>query len=264
MPAKDNSISMLATIGRKLLRTAHATGEMLALLLETLYFFKDAPRNWPTIARQISSVGLGTLPIAALMALFIGMVLALQTGAELAMYGTQEAIGAIVGLSMVKELGPVMTSLLVAGRVGSSMAAEVGAMEVYEEIDALKTLEINPVRYLAMPRLIACLVGVPMLVIFTIGIGIAGGGLVSSVNPVINVPFTVYYDNMVRALGYQDILKGLFKATVFGGIIAQVGCYVGFRTSGGARGIGESTTRAVVVAFLMIFVANYFLTRFML
>ncbi len=255
---------MLRIIGRKLLRTAQATGEMLALLLETLYYFKDAPRNWATIAGQISVVGIGTLPIAALMALFIGMVLALQTGAELARYGSQEAIGAIVGLSMVKELGPVMTSLLVAGRVGSAMAAEVGAMEVYEEIDALKTLEINPVRYLAMPRLIACLVGVPMLVVFTIIIGIAGGGLVSSVNPVINVPFTVYYDTMVRALGYQDIFKGLLKATVFGGIIAQVGCYVGFRTSGGARGIGESTTRAVVVAFLMIFVANYFLTRFML
>ena len=255
---------MLRIIGRKFLRTAQATGELLALLVETVYYFKDARRNWPTIAQQINVVGLGTLPIAALMALFIGMVLALQTGAELARYGSQDAIGAIVGLSMVKELGPVMTSLLVAGRVGSAMAAEVGAMEVYEEIDALKTLEINPVRYLAMPRLIACLVGVPMLVIFTIIIGICGGGVVSSVNPAINVPFTVYYDTMVRALGYQDIFKGLLKALVFGGIIAQVGCYVGFRTAGGARGIGESTTRAVVVAFLMIFVANYFLTRFMM
>ena len=109
----------------------------------------EAPRNLPSIFRQLHEVGIGTLPIAALMALFVGMVLSLQTGAELALYGTQEAIGAIVGLSMVKELGPVMTSLLVAGRIGSAMAAEVGAMEVYEEIDALKTLEINPVRYLA-------------------------------------------------------------------------------------------------------------------
>ena len=255
---------MLRVIGRKLLTTAHTTGEMLALLVETLYYCKDAPRNRHAIAFQIREIGLGTLPIAALMALFIGMVLALQTGAELALYGSQEAIGAIVGLSMVKELGPVMTSLLVAGRVGSSMAAEVGAMEVYEEIAALKTLEINPVRYLAMPRLLASLVAVPMLVCFTILIGVTGGGLVSSVNPVINVPATVYYDNLVRALGYGDLLKGLLKATVFGGIIAQVGCYVGFRTSGGARGIGQSTTRAVVLAFLMIFVANYFLTRLMM
>jgi phospholipid/cholesterol/gamma-HCH transport system permease protein len=157
-----------------------------------------------------------------------------------------------------------MTSLLVAGRIGSSMAAEVGAMEVYEEIDALKTLEINPVRYLAMPRLLACLFAVPALVVFATIIGIAGGGLVSGVNPKINVPFNVYYENMIRALTYTEILKGLLKATIFGGIIAQVGCYVGFKTTGGARGIGQSTTRAVVLSFLLIFVANYFLTRLML
>lgn len=255
---------IITLLGKHLMDTAQTAGEMVGLFLETVYYFKEAPRNMPAISRQLSEIGIGTLPIAILMALFIGMVLALQTGAELALYGTQEAIGAIVGLSMVKELGPVMTSLLVAGRIGSSMAAEVGAMEVYEEIDALKTLEINPVRYLAMPRLLACLLAVPALVVFTMIVGIAGGGLIAEINPVIQVPFNVYYDNMIRALEYQDILKGLLKATVFGGIIAHVGCYVGFKTSGGARGIGRSTTRAVVLSFLLIFVANYFLTRLMM
>ncbi len=255
---------MFEAFGRKILHASQTTGEMLALLVETVYYFKEAPRNLASIFRQMSEIGIGTLPIASLMAIFIGMVLALQTGVELANYGTQEALGSIVALSMVKELGPVMTSLLVAGRVGSSIAAEVGAMEVYEEIDALKTLEINPVRYLAMPRLIACLLAVPALVVFTMIIGIAGGGLVSDVNPKINVPFNVYYDHVVRALTYKEIFKGLIKATVFGGIVAQVGCYVGFKTSGGARGIGQSTTRAVVLSFLLIFVSNYFLTRFML
>lgn len=255
---------MFERIGRKILGVAQTAGEMVALLVETVYYFKAAPRNLPAIFRQMYDIGIGTLPIAALMALFVGMVLALQTGAELALYGTQEVIGAIVGLSMVKELGPVMTSLLVAGRIGSAMAAEVGAMEVYEEIDALKTLEINPVRYLAMPRLLACLFAVPALVVFSTIIGIAGGALVSDVNPTINVPYNVYYDNMIRALNYKEIFKGLLKATVFGGIVAQVGCYVGFKTSGGARGIGLSTTRAVVMAFLLIFVADYFLTRLML
>jgi phospholipid/cholesterol/gamma-HCH transport system permease protein len=144
------------------------------------------------------------------------------------------------------------------------MAAEVGAMEVYEEIDALKTLEINPVRYLAMPRLLACLFAVPALVVFSMIIGIAGGGLVASVNPQINVPLNVYYDNMIRAVDYKEIFKGLLKATVFGCIVAQVGCYVGFKTSGGARGIGVSTTRSVVLSFLLIFIADYFLTRLML
>ena len=251
-------------IGSKLLNVAQALGEMLALLCETIYYFKEAPRNLTSIFRQMNLIGVGTLPIAMLVALFVGMVLSVQTGTELALYGTQEAIGAIVGVSMVKELGPVMTSLLVAGRIGSAMAAEIGAMQVYEEIDALKTLEISPVRYLAMPRLIACLFTVPALVAFATVIGIIGGGVVAGVNPKINVPFTVYYDNMIRALSYQEIFKGMLKAMVFGGIIAHVGCYVGFKTSGGARGIGESTTRSVVLSFLLIMVANYLLTRFMI
>lgn len=255
---------MVGVLGKKILGAAQTSGEMLALLAETVYYCKEAPRNIPSIFRQLNEIGVGTLPIASLTALFVGMVLALQTGTQLALYGTQEAIGAIVGLSMVKELGPVMTSLLVAGRIGSAMAAEVGAMKVYEEIDALKTLEISPVRYLAMPRLLACLLAVPCLVVFSMIIGILGGGLVSSVNPQINVPWSVYYDNLVRALNYREVLQGLAKAFVFGGIVAQVGCYVGFKTSGGARGIGVSTTRAVVLSFLLIFIADYFLTRLML
>jgi len=255
---------MLERIGKKILGFAQTTGEMLLLLLETLYYFKEAPRNFPSVFRQMGDIGVGTLPIASLMALFVGMVLALQTGTQLARYGTQEVIGAIVGLSMMKELGPVMTSLLVAGRIGSAMAAEVGAMTVYEEIAALKTLEISPVRYLAMPRLLACLLTVPCLVVFAVIVGVAGGAVVSDINPAIHVPFNVYYDNLVQALNYKEILKGLAKAFVFGGIIAHVGCYVGFKTSGGARGIGQSTTRAVVLSFLLIFIADYFLTRLML
>ena len=255
---------ILKPIGSSVLYVAQTVGEMIALLCEMLYYFKEAPRNLTSIFRQMSIVGIETLPIAMLVALFVGMVLSVQTGSELALYGTQEAIGAIVGLSMVKELGPVMTSLLVAGRVGSSMAAEIGAMQVYEEIDALKTLEINPVRYLAMPRLIACLFAVPALVAFAMVVGIIGGGIVAEVNPKIGVPFNVYYENMTRAINYKDIVKGLFKAMVFGGIIAHVGCYVGFKTSGGARGIGESTTRSVVLSFLLIMIANYLLTRFMI
>ncbi len=252
------------TIGSKLLSVAQGLGEMLVLLCETVYYFKEAPRNLTSIFRQMNLIGVGTLPIAMLVALFVGMVLSVQTGTELARYGTQEAIGAIVGVSMVKELGPVMTSLLVAGRIGSAIAAEIGAMKVYEEIDALKTLEISPVRYLAMPRLIACLFAVPALVTFAVVVGIFGGGIVAEVNPRIDVPFSVYYDNMIRALTYKEIFKGLLKAMVFGGIIAHVGCYIGFKTSGGARGIGESTTQSVVLSFLLIMVANYLLTRFML
>ncbi|MDH3998008.1 MAG: ABC transporter permease [Desulfuromonadales bacterium] len=247
-----------------MLAITQTTGEMLSLFLKTFYFFKEAPRNLPSIFRQVSEIGIGTLPIAMFMALFVGMVLSLQSGVEMALYGSQGALGPIVGKSMVKELGPVMTSLLVAGRIGSAMAAEIGAMQVYEEIDALKTLEIDPVRYLAMPRLIACTFVMPALVVFAIVVGVVGGGVVAEVNPIIDLPFTVYYENMVQSLSYLDIFKGLFKAMVFGGIIAHVGCYVGFKTKGGARGIGESTTRSVVLSFLLIMVANYLLTRFMI
>jgi phospholipid/cholesterol/gamma-HCH transport system permease protein len=255
---------MFEFVGRKLLRLFQGAGEIVVLFLQILFYFKEIPRNLPSIFRQLSEIGIGTLPITALMALFVGMVLALQTGSQLALYGTQDVIGAIVGLSMVKELGPVMTSLLVAGRIGSAIAAELGAMAVYEEIDALKTFQISPVRYLAMPRLVGCLLAMPALVVFAIVMGVIGGGVVSSVNPLINVPINVYYDNLIQALNYMEILKGLIKATVFGGIIAVVGCYIGFQTTGGARGIGQSTTRAVVLSFLLIFVANYFLTRLML
>ena len=255
---------MIAVLGRKILEISQVTGEMLALLAETLYYFKEIPRNMASIFRQLYEIAVGTLPIAIFTALFIGMVLALQTGTELAAYGSQQAIGAIVGMSMVKELGPVLTSLLVAGRVGSAMAAEVGAMEVYEEIDALKTLEINPVRYLAMPRLVACLFAVPALVIFSNIVGILGGAFISNINPVIQVPYGAYFDSLTGALDYREIFKGLGKAFIFGGIIGHVGCYVGFKTTGGARGIGTSTTRSVVMSFLLIFVANYFLTRLMM
>lgn len=255
---------MFQNFGRLLLNISQTTGEMLKLFFETVYCFKEAPRNLPSIFRQLTEIGVNTLPIVMLMALFIGMVLALQTGSALVLYGSQSVIGSIVGLSMVKELGPVMTSLLVAGRVGSAMAAEIGAMEIYEEIDALKTLEINPVRYLAMPRLIACLAAVPALVVFAVFIGIVGGGVICAINPKIAVPMSTYYDGIVTSMEVKDIMKGLLKAMVFGGIVAQVGCYVGFKTTGGARGIGRSTTRSVVLSFLLIFIANYFLTRIMM
>lgn len=251
-------------IGKKVLDFHQIVGEMLRLLGETLYFFREAPRNAQSIFTQMAIIGYETLPVATVMAFFVGMVLALQTGAELQKYGTQNIIGAIVGLSMVRELGPVMTSFLVAGRVGSAMAAEIGVMKVYEEIDALKTLDINPVRYLAMPRFIACLLCVPCLVVYANLVGIVGGALISHLHPSIFISYATYYDSLKSALKFSEIGAGLAKAVVFGAIIAQVACYVGFKTSGGARGIGQSTTRAVVLSFMMILVADYFLTRLLL
>jgi phospholipid/cholesterol/gamma-HCH transport system permease protein len=239
-------------------------GEMVILLWQTIYFFREAPRNLNSIATQMVIIGYETLPVASVMAFFVGMVLALQTGVELNKYGGQNIIGAIVGHSMVRELGPVMTSFLVAGRAGSAMAAEIGVMKVYEEIDALKTLDINPVRYLAMPRLIACLICMPALVIYSDLVGIAGGALISNFHPQIFVSYWIYYDSLHDALKLKEIGIGLIKAVTFGGIIALVCCYIGFTTSGGPRGIARSTTRSVVWSFMLILVADYVLTRLLM
>jgi len=255
---------LLERTGGKLLSFFEILGEMLILLGQTVYFFREATRNLQSILVQMAIIGYETLPVASVMAFFVGMVLALQTGVELQKYGGQNIIGAIVGHSMVRELGPVMTSFLVAGRAGSAMTAELGVMTVYEEIDALKTLDINPVRYLAMPRLIACLICVPALVVYADCIGIFGGAIISNLHPKIFVSYTTYYDSMRDALKLKEIGNGLVKSFVFGGIVALVFCYVGFKTTGGARGIGRSTTRSVVLSFMLILVADYFLTRILM
>jgi len=251
-------------IGNRLLTFDEVFGEMMILLGQTLYFFREAPRNLQSIFVQMAIIGYETLPVASVMAFFVGLVLALQTGVELQKYGGQNIIGAIVGHSMVREMGPVMTSFLVAGRAGSAMAAELGVMKVYEEIDALRTLDINPVRYLAMPRLIGCLICVPALVIYSDCIAIIGGAIISNLHPKIFVSYSTYYDSLTDALKVREIGNGLIKSFVFGGIIALVACYVGFKTTGGARGIGRSTTRAVVLSFMLILISDYFLTRILM
>ena len=251
-------------LGKRVLYFYQVMGEMAILMGKIVYFVREAPRNIPSILAQMAIIGWDTLPVASVMAFFVGMVLALQTGVELQKYGGQNIIGAIVGHSMVRELGPVMTSFLVAGRCGSAMAAELGVMTVYEEIDALKTLDIDPVRYLAMPRFIACIICVPALVLYADLIGITGGALISNLHPQIFVSYATYYDSLTAALKMKEIGIGLTKSMVFGAIIALVSCYVGFATSGGARGIGQSTTRSVVLSFMLILIADYVLTRLLM
>lgn len=257
-------MGVLERIGKKILYFLQIVGEMLKLLGQTLYSIREAPRNLQSIFSQMAMIGYETLPIASVMGFFVGMVLALQTGSELAKYGTQDIIGTIVGLSMVRELGPVMTSFLVAGRIGSAIAAELGVMTVYEEIDALKTLDIDPVRYLAMPRFLACIFCLPILTLYADCVGMAGGALISHLHPKIFISYATYYDSLKMALKLKEVGAGLIKSFVFGGIISLVGCYVGFATSGGARGIGRSTTRAVVLSFILILAADYLLTRVLL
>jgi len=238
-----------------------ATGGILRLLAHTLYWCKDAIWNIDKILYQITEIGNNTLPVAALIALSSGAVLTIQSGPALASFGIQESLGGIVGLSMVREIGPVMASILIAGRMGSAMTAELGSMSVYDEIDALKTMNINPVRFLVMPRFIAMIVSLPVLVLFMDVIGWFGGAIVANVNPEIGLSFQVYFRNLADLVSIKAVFNGLIKAFIFGVIISIVSCYIGLRTKGGPREIGRSVTKAVVLSFILVLVSDYFITR---
>lgn len=254
-------------MNRKGSRAAHfiqVAGELLTLFYQTLFWCRAAASNRDKIGRQIYEIGNATLPIAAVLALFTGGVLSLQAGSKLAELGAASSIGGLVGVAMVKELGPMLISLLVAGRVGSAMAAEVGAMNVYDEIDALKTLDIDPVRFLVMPRFVGSLLAVPLLGLYTTVIGWFGGALVAKGNGLIRVSFTDYFNNLFDTILFVDVIHGILKSASFGVIIALVSCYQGLKTTGGPQEIASTTTKAVVLSFLLIFVSNYFISRMLI
>lgn len=240
------------------------TGGILKLFFQSVYWCREALWNIDKIYYQITEIGNNTLPVATLIALSSGAVLSLQSGPTLASFGIEENLGGIVGLSMVKEIGPVMASILIAGRVGSAMAAELGSMSVYDEIDALKTMNINPVRFLVMPRFLATIFSLPILVIFMDVIGWFGGGFVASINPEIGLSLEVYFRNLADFVTARAVFNGLIKAFIFGIIISIVCCYVGLRTRGGPREIGKSVTKAVVLSFILVLVSDYFITRILL
>ncbi|MCF7669913.1 MAG: ABC transporter permease [Verrucomicrobia bacterium] len=239
-------------------------GEMLTLFWRTL---KSAGITWRQrrkIADQLFDIGNASLLMACILSLFIGGVLALQTGPMLVERGLASVIGGIVGMSMCKELAPVMMAILIAGRIGSAMAAEIGSMRVYQEIDALQTMNINPIHYLVVPRVAAISIALPALVIFAILTGWLGGALVCAFNNEISLSFQGYFNNLKDVVGMGDVLNGIFKSFVFSLIIGVVSCHQGLTTIGGPRGIGRSVTKAVVNSIVLILILDYFLTRSLL
>jgi phospholipid/cholesterol/gamma-HCH transport system permease protein len=206
----------------------------------------------------MQEIGYNSIPIVAITALSTGAVLAIQSYIGFKRFGAESMVGTVVALSMTRELGPVLTGIVVAGRAGSAMAAELGTMKVTEQIDALFTLSANPVKYLIVPRIIAATLMLPILVILADMIGIAGGASIGvgvlDANPVI------YMKKTFEFLQLNDIYSGLFKSMVFGLIIAAVSCFQGVNTDGGAEGVGKATTRAVVVSTIMILLMDYVLT----
>ncbi len=239
-------------------------GEMLRLLWRTIKLLPDAWSQRRKVFEQLFEIGNASLLMACILSIFIGGVIALQTGPVLRERGLVAVLGGLVGLSMAKELGPVMMSVLIAGRIGSAMAAEIGSMAAYQEIDALRTMNINPVRFLVLPRVLAICIALPMLVMFSILVGWIGGAMVSSMNHDISVSFESYMNNLRQVVELRDVMNGLFKSLVFAGVIGVVSCHQGLNTIGGPRGIGRSVTKAVVNSIVLILILDYFLTRFLM
>ena len=239
-------------------------GEMLVLAWMTLKAIPAAWRQKRKIFEQLFEIGNASLLMACILSMFIGGVIALQSGPILRARGLVSALGGLIGLSVCKELAPVMMAVLISGRIGSSMAAEIGSMAVYQEIDALKTMNINPIHYLVLPRMIAISIALPILVLFSVLVGWLGGALVAAFNHEIGVSLEAFFNNLRNVVEVRDVLNGLIKSFVFAMIIGIVSCHQGLNTIGGPRGIGRSVTKAVVNSLVLILILDYFLTRFLL
>jgi phospholipid/cholesterol/gamma-HCH transport system permease protein len=250
----------LGRLGAGILETLQVLGEVATLGVAAARAVPRSAGDRQRLVTQLVRVGTDTLPIGALLSLFVGMVLVVQSADQLRSV-SQEVLGPIVGLAMTKELGPVMMAFLLAGRAGSAMAAELGSMAVYDEVNALRTLDIDPVRFLVTPRLWAAALALPMLVLYSDFIGVAGGGLVIAVDPAITLPVRGYLDRMLEWVDFSDVLVGLLKGFVFGVISAIVPCAFGLRTRGGAEGVARSTTAAVVWTFILILVFDFLIVR---
>jgi phospholipid/cholesterol/gamma-HCH transport system permease protein len=239
-------------------------GEMSILLWRTL---AAVPRLWPQrqkVCEQLFEIGNASLLMVGLLSVFIGGVFALQTGPPLVERGIGNYLGGLVGIAICKELAPVFMAVLIAGRIGSAMAAEIGSMRVYQEIDALQTLNINPIDYLVLPRLVAISCALPMLVMFSTLAGWAGGAFVAVNNRQIGTTYHAYFNNLREAVELGDVANGLFKSLIFAVVIGVVACHQGLQTAGGPRGIGRSVTKAVVNSIVLVVILNYFLTRLLM
>ena len=252
-------MDFLAVVGRVFLGFLATSGRITIFAAEGLGHCVRPPFYLRLIGRQMMDIGYYSLPVVGMTALFTGMVLALQSYTGFSRFNAESAIATVVVLSVTRELAPVLAGLMIAGRVGAAMAAEIGTMRVTEQIDALTTLSTNPVKYLVVPRLMAGILMLPACVFVADIIGVLGGYIVSihklGFNP------AVYVKNTIQYLEVIDVISGLVKAAVFGFLIALMGCYHGYNSRGGAQGVGSATTNAVVSSSILILASNYLLTE---
>ena len=258
-----NQFPFLAPIGRLTQSFVRQFFKIIALFSQTLYWlfvgpFKGKPVSRKNLFVQTVFAGLDSLLIVFFVDFFIGMVLAMQSAYQLEQLGATIYVAALVGVSMTREIGPVLTSLVIAGRVGAAITAELATMKVTEQIEALETLSLNPVRYLVTPRFLALVLMLPCLVIVGDLVGMLGGFIVGVYN--LNLTPGLYIDTTIEFLTIKDILTGLLKSGVFAMLITMIACHEGLSTEGGAEGVGRATTKSVVVSFILIIVADAILT----
>ena len=252
-------MNIFAPIGRVFLVFLGETGRLAVFTASTLKSCISPPIYWLLILQQMMRIGYFSLPVVGLTAFFTGGVLALQIYTSAVRYGAETFVPVVVLVGITRELGPVIAGLMVAGRVAAAIAAEIGTMRVTEQIDALTTLATNPIKYLVVPRLVAAVISMPILVGIADCIGVFGGYVASTQSLGFNG--AIYLNNTMDGLTYRDVSSGLIKAAAFGFIIALMGCYNGFHSKGGAQGVGAATTNAVVSASILILAANYLLTN---
>ena len=243
-------------------RFLDALGGMALLTRDAFRWAVRRPPEWRLVSEQLEQIGWRSLSIVNLTALFTGMVLALQLGNYLARFGAKMFVSRIVGMSLVRELGPVLTALMVGGRVGAGITAELGSMAVTDQVDAIRALGASPVRNLVVPRLVATVVMLPVLTIIGDLIGVLGG-LILSVTE-LNVSADFYMNSLVQVLLLNEVFSGVGKSVFFGYFIAIIACYNGLRVTGGADGVGRATTQTVVAASITILVSDFFLTKLFL
>lgn len=249
----------LATLDTAAKRWVLSVQDYVLLTARALVNLFRRPFYWSDIVLQADSIGIGSLPIVILTGFFTGGVLALNSAATLSQFGATAVTGELVSLSMVKELGPVLTSLMVSGRNASGMASELGSMVVTEQIDAMRALGTDPLKKLVMPRIVSTVVMLFFLTIVADAVGMLGGAFVSSI--MLGQNGSQYFHTAYQALAYSDVLEGLMKPIFFGFIISTIGCFFGMSTRGGTQGVGRSTTQAVVIASVLIIASDFFISQ---
>ncbi|MDH4129132.1 MAG: ABC transporter permease [Spirochaetota bacterium] len=249
---------IIEKFGQQIFKQLHHLGQITILFSQTVSLTFKRPFSKKNLIDQMIKIGINSSPVALITALTVGMILSLMFGStmERKMQGSKQFTGAVVGLTFVQEIGPVLTALMVTGRIGSAIAAELGTMKITEQIDALITLSANPIQYLAVPRFLASLTMFPALVIMADIVGIIGGWIIAVL--LLDLSTHLYISYIITYVKLSNVMVGLVKAVVFGGLMSIISCYNGFNTFGGAEGVGKSTTRAVVISSMAIIISDYF------